>query len=70
MRNVSRNQDYQGFPWAKGTKAGGTLFWVISRQVERRTEIQVRYATGLLELVTLPDGTVLGVVAAVGGTDV
>jgi predicted flavoprotein YhiN len=31
---VSRNEAYQGFPWAKGTRAGGTLFWVVAEHIK------------------------------------
>ena len=29
--HVTRNEKFLGFPWAKGVKAGGTLFWVADR---------------------------------------
>ena len=64
--HVSRNETYKGFPWAKGTKAGGTLFWVVAEHVQRRP-IDVRYETPVRELVTDADGAVLGVMAEHNG---
>lgn len=59
---VSRNDKYQGFPWAKGTKAGGTLFWVVAESVKRRP-IAVRFETPVRSLIKGSDGEILGVVA-------
>jgi len=64
--HVSRNEKYKGFSWAKGTKAGGTLFWVVAEHVKRRP-IDVRYETPVRELVTDSDGRVLGVLAEHSG---
>lgn len=68
---ITRTESYRGFPWAKGLKAGGTLFWVVAEQVQRRG-IAVRYNTPVRELVTDEEGAVVGVLAeesgAVGAT--
>jgi succinate dehydrogenase/fumarate reductase flavoprotein subunit len=55
--HVSRNESYKGFPWAKGTKAGGTLFWVVAEHVKCRP-IDVRFEMPVRELVTDGDGVV------------
>jgi succinate dehydrogenase/fumarate reductase flavoprotein subunit len=64
--HVTRNEKYQGFSWAKGLKAGGTLFWVVSENVAKR-DIDVRYEAPVRELVRGEDGEVRGVVAELGG---
>ena len=64
--HVTRNEKYQGFPWAKGTKAGGTLFWVMAENVARR-DIDVRYESPVRELVQDADGSVRGVVVEADG---
>jgi succinate dehydrogenase/fumarate reductase flavoprotein subunit len=63
---VSRNEHYQGFPWAKGTKAGGTLFWVVAEHVRQRP-IDVRFETPVIDLVMDGEREVLGVVAQTEG---
>lgn len=67
--HVSRNENYQGFPWAKGTKAGGTLFWVVAEQVKRRP-IDVHFEAPVRELITDEEGAMLGVVAEKNGKEV
>ncbi len=62
---ITRNEKYRGFSWAKGLKAGGTLFWVVAEQVQRRG-IDVRYDTPVRELIRDDDGVVAGVVAEAG----
>lgn len=59
--HVSRNELYKGFPWAKGIRAGGTLFWVLAEQLKRRPGIEVHYNSPVLELVTDASGAVTGV---------
>ena len=66
---VSRNATYQPFPWAKGTRAGATLFRVIYEHVQRRP-IDVRFETPVRELVTNGEGMVLGVVVESEGQSV
>lgn len=66
---VSRNESYKGFPWAKGTKAGATLFWVVTEHVKRRP-IDVRFESAVRELITDGDGAVLGVVVEKNGREV
>jgi succinate dehydrogenase/fumarate reductase flavoprotein subunit len=58
---VTRNEKYEGFSWAKGTKAGGTLFWVVVEQMKRRPAIDVRLSAPVRDLIAA-DGMVLGVV--------
>ncbi|HEY7067721.1 MAG TPA: FAD-dependent oxidoreductase [Chloroflexota bacterium] len=64
---VTRNDKYTGFSWAKGTKAGGTLFWVVLRQMERRPAIDVRFNAPVRDLVLDDSGTVLGVNVEIEG---
>lgn len=67
--HVSRNENYKGFSWAKGTKAGGTLFWVVAEHVKRRP-IDVHFETPARELITDGDGVVVGVVAEKNGREI
>lgn len=67
--HVSRNETYTGFSWAKGTKAGGTLFWIVADHVKKRP-IQVYYETPVRELVTSSDGAVVGVIAQQNGREI
>lgn len=67
--HVTRNEKFLGFPWAKGVKAGGTLFWVAAENVARR-DIDVRYGSPVRELVRDGDGQVRGVVAEIDGQPV
>ena len=67
--NISRNESYKGFPWAKGTKAGGTLFWVVAEHVKRRP-IDVHFETPVRELITNGEGVALGVLAEMDGHEV
>ena len=67
--HISRNESYKGFSWAKGTKAGGTLFWVVAEHVGLRP-IDVRFETPVRELVTDRDGMVLGVIAEQNGREI
>ena len=67
--HVSRNENYKGFSWAKGTKAGGTLFWVVAEHVKRRP-IDVHFETPARELITDSDGVVLGVLVEKNGREV
>ena len=67
--HISRNESYKGFSWAKGIKAGGTLFWVVAEHVGLRP-IDVRFETPVRELVTDGDGMVLGVIAEQNGREI
>jgi len=67
--NVHRNETYKGFPWAKGTKAGGTLFWVVAEHVARRA-IDVRFESPVRQLITNGDGAVLGLLAESEGHEI
>src|SRR5712692_1291897 len=65
--HVTRNDKYTGFPWAKGVRAGGTLFWVLAEHVRLRDAIAVRYNAPVRELLTDENGRVAGVVVEVEG---
>ncbi|MBI4493278.1 MAG: FAD-binding protein [Chloroflexi bacterium] len=64
---VTRNETYKGFPWAKGIKAGGTLFWVLAEQVNRRPQIEVCCNAPVRDLVTDGNGAVVGLVVEIEG---
>jgi succinate dehydrogenase/fumarate reductase flavoprotein subunit len=59
---ITRNPKYQGFPWAKGLKAGGTLFWIVADQVQRRPALDVSFNAPVRDLLTDERGIVCGVV--------
>src|SRR5713226_2016630 len=67
--HVSRNENYKGFPWATGTKAGGTLFWVVAEHVKRRP-IDVHSETPVRELIIDDAGAVRGVVVEKNGRQI
>jgi succinate dehydrogenase/fumarate reductase flavoprotein subunit len=68
--HVSRNERYKGYPWATGIRAGGTLFWILAEQIQRRPGIEVRYNAPIVDLVAGEDNIVLGVLAEVDGRQV
>lgn len=58
--HVTRNEEYVGFPWASGLKAGGTLFWVLAKHVEKRN-VPVHYNSPVERLINDESGAVVGV---------
>ena len=66
--HITRNEKYKGFPWAKGIRAGGTLFWVLAEHVNERSGIDVHYNAPLRELIADMDGAVVGAVVDSDGS--
>ncbi|MDO8212649.1 FAD-binding protein [Conexibacter sp. CPCC 206217] len=56
---VTRGDDFDGFDWVTGARAGATLFHVLMENVRQREQITVQLQTTVRELI-VQDGRVVG----------